>query len=93
MEVVFSEGRRDGLTREYYPNGALKTDWNYRNGELSGLTMQYYPSGLVKAEANFTAGKRNGLTRTYSEDGDTLYTHLYDRGTRVNSQALATRPS
>ena len=43
--------------REYYSNGQLNWEQNYKNGELHGLERGYYPDGQLKWESNWENGK------------------------------------
>ena len=44
-EQYGADGKRDGLTRHYYPGGQLKSESTYRAGKLEGLNKQFAESG------------------------------------------------
>lgn len=61
---------RDGLERNYYPNGALKAENYYSDGTLGGISRTYYDNGVLRTEMQY---KDNQVV-----DGD--YTGYHDNG-------------
>jgi hypothetical protein len=57
------------VTKTYYPNGALKTEGEYWNGQLHGNYKEYYPNGRIWKEWHFFQGKEDGISTWYFEDG------------------------
>ncbi len=49
------------VTREYFPNGTLKTERSYKNGALHGLSRFYTENGNLWATQNSTNGIRQGM--------------------------------
>ena len=56
--------QRDGKGKEYYENGKLKYEGNYRNDEYDGEGIFYYENGEF-FEGNFIIGKKNGIGFLY----------------------------
>ena len=48
-----SESKLNGITKEFYPNGDLKVEWNYKKGKLHGKTIEYFENGNVKSILNY----------------------------------------
>lgn len=66
------------IKKEYYKNGALKSECNYEKGIKHGIAKWYYGSGVLMMEGNFKNGKRDGIFKTYYyKDGRIEYTLFY----------------
>ena len=49
-----------GLTeykKEYYENGQLKEEGNWKDGERDGFQNRYYKNGQLESEGNFKDGE------------------------------------
>lgn len=70
IETIYKAGRfidsrefdeagspQEGLTKEYYPSGAVWTEANYQDGRLEGFSKVYYENGAVNAELLYQKGK------------------------------------
>ena len=68
-EVSFDDGVYQGILKEYYENGKLKSETNFRDGKINGIVRDYYESGQLLSEANFKDGKADGLRKKYYENG------------------------
>ncbi len=66
-------GKKTGYWREYFPNGSLKSETNYKNGEVVGLQKIYDKKGRLKELKNYNIvkGKSTGedveLIQLYKE--------------------------
>ncbi len=56
-EIPYSEGKINGVYKEYYPTGALHREYPYTNGKENGLAKDYLDSGDVKEETKYLNGK------------------------------------
>ena len=52
-----------------WPNGKVKWERNYTDGELDGVSKQYDEAGTLQVEEHYKNGKRNGIHRSYYSDG------------------------
>ena len=59
----------DGIVKEYYGNGKLKSEYYYKDGKLDGKIKHYYESGLIREERNYENGKLDGRCRVYYTTG------------------------
>jgi len=60
----------DGLVKQYYDDGSLFGEWNYKGGALEGISKVYYPkSGELKNEWSFKNNKLEGISRSYYKSG------------------------
>lgn len=55
----------DGIVKDYYPDGNLRTEWSCKNGHINGLTKLYYKNGNLEKESNYVNDVRQGVTTGY----------------------------
>lgn len=60
----------DGIKREYYESGKLKSETAYKGGKENGVAKQYYESGKLMGEGTFKDGNRIGIVKSYYESGE-----------------------
>ena len=48
--VSVSDGRKNGVTKEYHLNGNLKSEFNYANGLEEGTYKRFYEDGTLREE-------------------------------------------
>jgi len=65
---TISNGKREGLFSEWYPNGRKKVKFSYRNNRPEGRVVSWFENGQVRSDMTFTNTR---LVRgvTYSSDG------------------------
>ena len=52
---------KGGIKKDYFKNGELKGEGNYKNGKKDGLWKLYFENGELKGEGNYKNGKKDGL--------------------------------
>jgi antitoxin component YwqK of YwqJK toxin-antitoxin module len=62
---TFSEGRKSGLSKRYYPTGELVEEAYWKNDLLDGLYRTFLPNGNPVFECKYSNGQRNGVFRTW----------------------------
>ena len=72
----------DGIVKEYYEDGKLKRELEYKNGALEGISRTYYQSGELMYEYNYKGGKLEGIARKYYRNGKVAYEWNYRDGKR-----------
>jgi len=60
---------KDGVHKEYYENGNLRSEIAYKDGMWHGSFKTYYKNGNLIEERNYVDGKLEGIRRQYDEDG------------------------
>lgn len=60
------DGKREGLYREYFPNGSAYRDIEYRAGQRAGIYRGYDQDGNVVVEGQYENGHRTGRWRDYA---------------------------
>lgn len=53
-------GDIEGRYTEYYDNGAIATDGEYRYGKKTGLWVEYFEDGVVKSQGYYYDGVKTG---------------------------------
>jgi antitoxin component YwqK of YwqJK toxin-antitoxin module len=61
-EKVYEESK--GIIREYYGNGQLQAELNYKDGKLDGICKVYSTDGQLLSEGNYKDGKQEGVFHT-----------------------------
>jgi antitoxin component YwqK of YwqJK toxin-antitoxin module len=59
----------DGMYREYYPDGQLFVEGQFRRGRQQGEWTYYFENGKVNRKAVFADGKPDGTREIYRDDG------------------------
>ena len=67
----------DGLCKEYYEDGQLKLELNYKEDKRNGLCKEYYEDGQLKLEYNYKEDKLAGLDKGFYKNGQLEYEHNY----------------
>jgi antitoxin component YwqK of YwqJK toxin-antitoxin module len=71
----------DGLYKEYFADGSLRSEVNYRNRKPDGVARTFYKNGKLKREANFREGVQHGVTKSYYENGQLKAEESYENST------------
>jgi len=69
-----------GMCREYYEEGALKTERSYVNGQVHGKVITFYEDGTKQTERDFAENRQDGEFREWNEDGSLKYAARYAKG-------------
>jgi antitoxin component YwqK of YwqJK toxin-antitoxin module len=67
---------------DYYTNGQLESEKNYKDGKKDGLQRGWYENGQLEYEENYKDGKWNGLQRAWYENGQLKYEINYKDGNK-----------
>ena len=69
LEGSYKNGKKNGLSTEWYENGNIEVQRTFKNGELDGLNTQWYENGQKKVQGIFKDGKQVGSPKKWNEDG------------------------
>jgi len=61
--------KKNGIDKDYYPNGNLQTELTYVNGVRHGPFKAYHENGKLAVEGEFYQDRHYGLITTYYESG------------------------
>lgn len=89
-----AEGKSDGLSKTYYPNGKLKSEMNYINDEVDGPYKNFFDNGNMSYEGSAKSNKRHGPFKRYHPNGNLAEIGSYDQGvmTGENKEYFFTGP-
>ena len=69
---------------EYYENGQLKQEGNYKNGIRDGEWIYYLENGQIGWVKRWKKGKKDGQWIRYDEEGSMIEKSCYEVGRRVD---------
>jgi uncharacterized protein len=99
--ISYSNGKKEGLSKEFDKNGTVITQLEYNNdflisrdrinrsdgkGLKQGVWKEFYPNGGIKSEKNFRDDQLHGYYKEYDARGVLVLTMLYDNGSIVKSE-------
>lgn len=73
--IHYSDGKRNGLFRQYYDNGKIQEETFYKDNMKHGMSRWNNKAGQRIAEYNYENGNFSGIQRTYFEN-DTLQSEV-----------------
>lgn len=68
-KTPITKDNAEGIGYEYFSNGDIFAERNFKNGELHGLESLYYNNNKIRAEINYSNGKYHGSYKTYHVNG------------------------
>lgn len=80
---TYRRDRREGQWRHYFRDGTLRSEANYRDGELDGPCVWYRAGGGLLQKGSFDKGDKSGLWERWSAEGN-----LIDRGNRLGGKKI-----
>ena len=81
--VGCGKGRPTGPYVEYYENGQVEVEGNYKDGVKDGKHVGYYKNGQILVEGNYKDGKEDGKWVGYYSSGEIKREENYKDGQRV----------
>lgn len=82
-EVTFKDGAKDGLCKNYYDDGRLKTTIVYSNNQRSDTSKWYYPEGSVYRATPYKDNRIHGIQTKYYKNGRVQAELPYVNGLRT----------
>lgn len=84
MEVqTYKEGKPDGIWKQYYESGQLKSETPFKEGIPDKVIKQYYENGQLKSEVTYKDGQPDGQGKKYYENGQLESEETYKEGVRI----------
>jgi len=80
FEVDKETGKKDGKYKEFYKNGQVKTEAQYKDGNGDGPYKEYYENGQVSKETQYKEGYAEGPYKEYYKNGQVKKEVLYKGG-------------
>lgn len=79
-EIPMKNKDAHGLAKEYYDDGKIHHERNFKEGYLHGKLVEYYPTGEKYIEADYTNNKLHGTKYRYKKDGTIVFEVPYNMG-------------
>jgi antitoxin component YwqK of YwqJK toxin-antitoxin module len=78
--ITDEQGKRQGLWKEFYATGELKSQGNYIDSKLDGAWKFYFENQKVEVEGKYKNGKKEGVWYWYYPDGEILQEENWSNG-------------
>lgn len=75
------------FTEQFYPDGILKFEGNYKNGRANGYGKSYFSSGQLQYEGMWANGHYHGEGTLYDESGNIIYTGEWVTGCQLSPKS------
>lgn len=80
-EGIFTDaGKKEGLWKEYYPDGKMKATGTYADDIKTGEWKFYYPNGQLEQTGSYKAGKLEGEWNWFYSSGKPLRKEFFIDG-------------
>lgn len=83
-EGEYSEGRKVGLWKTYFPSGKIKNEITYENGRPKGPYTTYYENGQIEERGSWDLNKNLGKFTRYYENGQVQQDFTFDDSGKRN---------
>ena len=70
--MFYKNGKEDGVSRRYYEDGNIKSEYSYRNGKKEGIGKIYYKNGKLQSEEEWKEGKRTKVLTSFDIKGKAI---------------------
>jgi antitoxin component YwqK of YwqJK toxin-antitoxin module len=79
--ILDTAGRQQGIWKEFYPDGTIKSQGEYLNSKKIGEWVFYHPNGKVEQKGAYDKkGKAQGVWKWFYETGNVLSEENYVNG-------------
>ena len=78
--ITDEDGKRQGLWREFYPTGELKSEGNYIDSKQDGGWKFYFENQKTEVEGRYKNGKKEGTWYWYYPNGEILQEENWNNG-------------
>jgi antitoxin component YwqK of YwqJK toxin-antitoxin module len=79
-EGDFSDGKKNGEWKFYYPSGKIGSSGFYENDESTGKWIYYFEDGTISSEGEYVGGKKNGYWNAMNKTGSRKSEITYANG-------------
>lgn len=77
-EGEYTNGRKTGVWKAYYPSGKLKSEITNINGRPKGPYTTYYENGQIEEKGTWSLNKNQGKFTRYYENGQVQQDFTFD---------------
>jgi antitoxin component YwqK of YwqJK toxin-antitoxin module len=76
---------RNGLTKEFYPDGRIKSEVEFSDGKVNGQVKTYFENAKISEISSWTNDLRNGHSKYFSDNGS-LYQEEFYNDNKLNGE-------
>lgn len=80
----YKDGKKNGIERQYYASGKLRSEITYHNGIMHGTYKSWYKNGKMAVECTYIENAINGNYRKWYENGQ-----LWEQSIYKNSELIS----
>jgi uncharacterized protein len=81
--IIKEDGTRDGHWKEFYADGTLRSEGDYKEGKPAGDWKYFYPNGKLEQAGRYTStGKFQGSWKWYFDTGQLMLEEEYAGGVK-----------
>lgn len=78
----------EGPVKQYFKDGKVQAEWNFKNGKEEGLFREYWDDGKLCWEGKYSGGKPEGIKRFYYKTGKLGYEDEYRAGIQTGRKSF-----
>lgn len=79
-EEFYSDGKKQGIVKTYYPSGEVAEEVTYKNDVKDGPWKQYFTDGAIKGKGTYVNGEPDGMYIMYHINGNVQVSGKYAAG-------------
>ncbi len=83
----YLNGKKEGISFEWFPNSSLRSERFYTNGEKNGIHYGWYENGSIRFQYSFKNGINEGISTEWYRDGMISRQTVYSCGNEVSAKA------
>ena len=83
-QLLYREGKLQGESRFFYPDGVVAVQVTYDNGKITAY-KEFFSDGTLKTELEYNRGLRHGEARFYYSTGHLFGEGKYKKGRRTGT--------
>lgn len=76
LECYFLNGKKEGLYKQWWPNGNYRYRFHFKNGKYHGAQTVFFPDGKIREESRFFFGGKEGLQRVWNNSGQLISNYM-----------------
>ncbi len=76
LERLFTNGEKQGIFKQWWPNGNLRYLFNYNHDKYNGKQIVFFHFGKVQEEKNYNNGMEEGVQRIWDSSGNLISNYI-----------------
>lgn len=84
----YKTGLKDGVWKQFYPDGVLKFEGGYVQGSPDGKHKLYYETGKIKEEQYYRMGQKDRTWWVFDADGNVVISYVYSNDVLVKINGI-----